>query len=277
MLKRILLLLGETPSSVSARTYAFALAQQTGAELSGLAGIDLSYIETRMPGVAGGTDWKWRLEEQLRKQADDMRLRLHETFERECIAHHNELDWLSFVGDPLQALQMAVETRDLVITGHDTAFHGNIREQLPEMLSQLLLMPPRPVVVCPDELPKGDDILIAYDGSLPAMRAVQLFALLGIGKARRIHVTSIDTSQELAARRTSGVMGYLHNHGYRVEANPITSTVHPSEVLRIEISDRKIGTLVMGAYGHRGFRELLFGSTTASLVEAPHCALFIYH
>ena len=149
-LKCILLLLGETQASVCARTYAFALAHRTGARLSGLAGIDLSYIEARMPGVAGGTAWKSRLEEQLKKQADDIRRRLHETFERECTSHHMTLDWLSFEGDPIQTLQMAVETRDLVVTGHDTAFHGSIREQLPEMLSQLLLTTPRPVVVCPD-------------------------------------------------------------------------------------------------------------------------------
>jgi nucleotide-binding universal stress UspA family protein len=48
-------------------------------------------------------------------------------------------------------------------------------------------------------------------------------------------------------------------------------------VVRIEVADRKIGTLVMGAYGHRGFRERLFGSTTTQLVENPPCALFLYH
>lgn len=277
MLKRILLLLGETPASVSARTYAFTLAQQTGAGLSGLAGIDLSFIEARMPGVAGGTAWKFRLEEQLRKQADDVRRCLRDAFEQECTAHNMAFDWLSFEGDPIKTLHMAAETRDLIITGHDTAFHGNIREQLPEMISQLLLKTPRPVIACPAELANSNEILIAYDGSLPSMRAVQLFTLLGIGQDKRIYVTSIDASQELAARRTSGATGYLRNHGYQVEANPIASDIHPSEVLRIEIADRKINMLVMGAYGHRGFRELLFGSTTTALVEDPRCSLFIYH
>lgn len=173
---------------------------------------------------------------------------------------------------------MAAETRDLIVTGHDTAFHGNMREkQLPEMISQLLLTTPRPVIVCPGELPSGDEILIAYDGSLPSMRAIQLFVLLGIGRDKRIHVTSVNSSQELAARRTSDATGHLRNHGYQVEANPIASDVHPSEVLRIEIADRKIGTLAMRAYCHRGLREFLFGSTTTALVEDPRCALFIYH
>jgi nucleotide-binding universal stress UspA family protein len=33
----------------------------------------------------------------------------------------------------------------------------------------------------------------------------------------------------------------------------------------------------MGAHGHRGFRESLFGSTTTQLVENPPYALFVYH
>jgi nucleotide-binding universal stress UspA family protein len=277
MLKRILLLLGETPSSASARTYGFALAQRSGAGLSGLAGIDVSSIEALMPGVAGGMAWKATAEDRLRQQAAASSRRLHALFREECAAHQMAFDWLSFEGDALQCLQLAAETRDLVVTGHDTAFHGSVRERLPEVLARLLAMTPRPVVVCPDELPNGSDILIAYDGSVPSMRVVQLFSLLGLGQGRRIHVTSIDRSQDVAARRASGAASYLRNHGHEVEASPIASCVSVPDVLRIEIADRKIGTLVMGAFGHRGLREYLFGSKTHALVEDPRCALFIYH
>jgi len=187
------------------------------------------------------------------------------------------LDWLSFEGDPVTTLYLATETRDLVVTGHDTAFRGNVREPLSELVAKLLLMTPRPMVVCPDEISNADEVMIAYDGGLPAMRAVQMFALLGIGEGKRIHVVSIDPSQELTVRRTSGAATYLRAHGYEVEANPVASSVHPADVLKIEIADRKVGTLVMGAYGHRGFREILFGSTTSALVEDPPCPIFIYH
>ncbi len=109
------------------------------------------------------------------------------------------------------------------------------------------------------------------------MRAVQIFALLGLGAGRCIHVTSINADNEVAVRRIGGVVRYLRSHGYETEATPIATRMHPAEVVRIEVADRKIGTLVMGAYGHRGFRERLFGSTTTQLVESPPCALFLYH
>lgn len=277
MLKRILVLLGETSSSASARQYAFRLAQTTKAEVAGLAGVDLTYIDAPMPGAIGTTAYKVRLEEQLKKQADDARQRLHDIFELECRAQRVPFEWLSFNGDPIGEILLAAEIRDLVITGHDTTFRGKAHEQLSEILAKLLLMTPRPVIICPDEISTAAEILIAYDGSVAAMRAVQMFALLGVGQGKRLHVTSIDASQELAGRRADAAATYLRSHGYEIEANPIASRVRPAAVLSNEIADRKIGTIVMGAYGHRGFRKFLFGSTTSALVENPPCALFAYH
>lgn len=277
MLKRILVLLGETPSSLSARQYAFGLAQDHDAEIAGLSGIDLSYIERPMLGGIGTTTYQIRLEEQLKRQAEDVRARLHDAYECECQASHVPFEWLAFEGEPLATLLLATETRDLIVTGHDTAFQGNVHEPLAEMLAKLFSITPRPVITCGNETPSGRDILVAYDGSLPAMRALQIFALLALGRGRDVHVTSIDADGELAARRVAGAVSYLSSHGCDVEASPIATKMHPSEVLRVEIADRKIATLVMGAYGHRGLGERLFGSTTTELAENPPCALFIYH
>ena len=277
MVKRILVLLGETRASIAARQYAFRLAQDENAGLTGLAGVDLSYIEAPMLGGIGTSAYKARLEELLKKQAEDACARLHDIYEEECKACNVPFEWVRFDGDPIGTYYLATENCDLVVTGHDTAFQGNVHEQLAEMLTKLLLMTPRPVIVCGDETPISRDVLIAYDGSVPAMRAVQIFALLGLGAGRCIHVTSINADNEVAVRRIGGVVRYLRSHGYETEATPIATRMHPAEVVRIEVADRKIGTLVMGAYGHRGFRERLFGSTTTQLVESPPCALFLYH
>ena len=187
------------------------------------------------------------------------------------------LGWLAFEGDPLTSLYLATETRDLVIAGHDTAFHGKLREVLPEMLAQLIMSSPRPTILCPDKPSAGRDILIAYDGSLPSMRAVQIFALLGISAGSCIVVTAVDVDQELAARKANGAAAYLESHDLNVVTNPITTRAAPAEVIRAEVADRDIGTIVMGAYGHKGWREIFFGSTTRSLAEDPPAALFIYH
>jgi nucleotide-binding universal stress UspA family protein len=275
MLRRILVLVGETASSASARQYAFGLAQRTGAEIAGLAGVD--FVPERMPGAIGSAFYRHSLDTRLRMQALDVRSHLRDVFESECRARNIPLSWLAFEGDSLSALYLAAETRDMVIAGHDTAFRSAEPGLLSEMLAGLVRVSPRPVVVCPGNPPKGDRILIAYDGTAPSMRAVQIFALLGIGQGQPIDVISIDENQELAARRSSGVAGYLRAHGHIVEENPVASRADPADVLRTEVANRMAGTLVIGAYGQRGFAEMLFGSATRNLIEDPPCALLIYH
>lgn len=277
MLKRILLLLGETKSSASARDYALTLAETKKARLVGLGGIDLDDVEAPMIGGIGTAALQAGIERQFMAEARESCRRLHNHFEQDCKERGLPFEWLSFQGDPIEPLCLASETCDLVVTGHDTAFSANISSPLSEMLGSLLQMTPRPVIVCPDELAASEDILVAYDGSVPAMRALQLFTLLGIGEGKRILVASIDASKDLAGRRAAGAANYFQLHGFTAEPHPLESGENPADVLAQEVTTRRIGTLVMGAYGHGGWRSLLFGSTTSTLAETPPCALFLYH
>jgi len=54
------------------------------------------------------------------------------------------------------------------------------------MLPKLLLTPPRPIIICSDGVSAADSILIADDGSLTRMRAVQMIAPLQIGLGQLI-------------------------------------------------------------------------------------------
>ncbi|MGE4373250.1 MAG: universal stress protein [Xanthobacter sp.] len=280
MLRRLLVLLGESAPSVAARKYAFRLASESDRmQLAGLAGIDLVSLHVPTLGRAGAASIQARLEEDLRQQSEELRQRLHETYQRECARHGMPFEWLTFEGDPDEALLLAAETRDLLIAGHDITFEARVGQPLSEMLSRLLAVTPRPVVVCGDHVPEQGTVLVAYDGSLPAMRALQMFTLIGLGHGigESVRVLSTHTSEEEAARRAEGAVSYLHLHGIDAEALPVATRADPTSVIRSEVANQKARTLVMGCYGRRGWRQMLFGSTTGKLVENPPCALFIYH
>jgi nucleotide-binding universal stress UspA family protein len=277
MLRKILLLLGETPSSVSARRYAIDLAASRKAQLTGFTAIDTSIAERPMPGRIGAASYSAAMQTKVKGQAEGMRKRLNDIFARECAGKDIQFESSTFEGDPLESVIAAVEGCDLVITGHDTGFRGGVRERPSELVMDLLMMMPRPLIIASDELEAGDGVMVAYDGSPPAMRAVQIFALLGLGLDQRVHVVSSNASRDLAARRVSAASGYLVGHGYQIERLPVVSDANPAKALSKEIFDRNIRTMVMGAFGQRGFRQLLFGSTTRALLENPPCALFVYH
>ena len=212
MLKRILLLLDDTPASLVARRYATDLAKAMDAEVAGFAGVDLVSIETPMAGGVGTSAYKFQLEEQLKKQAEDIRNQQHDTYEQECKAQGLTFEWFAFEGDPVGSLNLAAETCDLIITGHDTGFQGNAHERFAEALAKMLMMTPRPMLVCGDELSAAQSVLVAYDGSLPAMRALQMFTLLGLGRGQ--------TYSPYLDRRRQGVRGAPDKRGMPLSAQP---------------------------------------------------------
>ncbi len=71
------------------------------------------------------------------------------------------------------------------------------------------------------------------------------------------------------------LLNYLKGHEYQAEAHPIASERTPPNCcgMRLPI---EISTLFMGAYGRRGWREFLFGSTRIPLYGAA-LRLFLYH
>ncbi|WP_158668894.1 universal stress protein [Bradyrhizobium guangdongense] len=274
---RVLLLLGETESSLCARELAFDLARSGGALVTGLSGIDLSSLTVPMIGGIGASAYQVKLEEIRGRQARENDARIHASYGEACDARGLEFSWLSFEGDAPEVFRAACETRDLIVTGHDTTFSVDRPASLPELLSNLLLLSPRPIVVCGVEYRRPSDVLVAYDGSLPAMRALQMYVLLGLWREARVHVTSIATESELATRRAHAAAEFLRGHDVDCTIVPIEATVDPSEAIRIEVIDRNIGLLVMGAFGHRGWSNALFGSTTRRLAERPPCPLFLFH
>lgn len=278
MLKQILVLMGDTPSSKAARDYACQLGRTTGAGLTGIAGVDLAFIEAPMAGGIGTMAYKRELEQTLKSQAASLKTQLHDSFETECRDRGVEFSWLAFEGEPVPLLNEAAETRDLLVTGYDTAFRGGIREAHSETLSELCRLMPRPVMIAPEALsPHAADILVAYDGSAASMRTLQMFALLGIGRGRRVHVVAIDYDEPRAVRHAAAAAAYLKAHDFETVAVPVASYGVPAEILRRQVVERNIGLLVMGAYGSRGWAEFLFGSTTRELTGNPPCMLFLYH
>ncbi|MGZ5916313.1 MAG: hypothetical protein ACXWJ4_03170 [Methyloceanibacter sp.] len=92
---------------------------------------------------------------------------------------------------------------------------------------------------------------------------------LALRHDRLIQIVSIDSDAGLASQRAGRAAKYVRTHGYQVNEIPIASSARPAQALRSEIANRRIRTAIMGAYGHRGLRERLFGSTTSALVEIP--------
>jgi hypothetical protein len=99
-------------------------AEEHGVVLSYVAGVDLSCIETPMPGRVGGSAYKRDMEVGLRRKAKAVQRRLLAQFEKECSARNLSCVATSFEGDPVVEILTASALNDLLIVGHDIAFCG---------------------------------------------------------------------------------------------------------------------------------------------------------
>ena len=140
---------------------------------------------------------------------------------------------------------------------------------LKEGARALLVVPESPA---PDEGP----VLVGYDGSLPAMRALQLFALLGLAEGAPVTVLSADPDAAEAARLAAEGASYLRRHGLAVEERAVADG-GGAALLLAEATAMQARLLVVGAFGTGTLRALLVGSTTRRLLRDAPCAVFIQH
>jgi nucleotide-binding universal stress UspA family protein len=118
---------------------------------------------------------------------------------------------------------------------------------------------------------------VAYDGSLPAMRALQLFALLGLAEGSPVTLLTAREETEEAARLAAEGAAYLRTHGLSVREWAVAGA-HPAELLLAEARMQDARLLVMGAFGRTGLRAWFAGggATHPLLRDAP-CPVFVHH
>jgi nucleotide-binding universal stress UspA family protein len=145
------------------------------------------------------------------------------------------------------------------------------------LVERLLFGSGRPVLVCPEELAADlsvafDDVLIAWDHSAPAARAVAdaLPLLQAAARVRIITATDGQTPREVSSG--SALVAHLAEHG--IEAEFETVKLDGSSVGKVfEAYARSHGTdlLVMGAYGHSRLSEIVWGGATKTVIGRPPC------
>jgi hypothetical protein len=91
-----------------------------------------------------------------------------------------------------------------------------------------------------------------------------------VGKGRpRTHV--IGSSARLGTvpqRLLSVARAFLERYGVDVDIDAVGSSDHPADVLSKRAAEIAARMLVMGAFGHRGIREVLFGLSTRRRFDA---------
>jgi nucleotide-binding universal stress UspA family protein len=202
------------------------------------------------------------LEERLRQQLEDA-LATAEVSYRVHVAS-------SFVMNPAELATVHARYCDLVVFGR-IAGATRVRER--GDFATLLFHTGRPVLVAPPVKPReGFDApaLVAWKPSREASRAVH-DALPLLQQASSVRVLSVQpASGEFEHGQLVGadIGAALAQHGLRVEtAQCATDPGGVGATLLRDAREQGCGLLVAGGYGHRRWREYVFGGATFDLFE----------
>jgi nucleotide-binding universal stress UspA family protein len=146
-----------------------------------------------------------------------------------------------------------------------------------KIIEQLLFQSGRPILLCPEEraaeLPIAfNDVLIAWDHSAPAARAVAdaLPVLQSADTVRIITATDDSTADEM--RSGADLVAHLAEHGIKASFEAVKiggSSI--GKVFEAYVRAHAIDLLVMGGYGRSRLSEIMWGGATKTVIGQPPC------
>ena len=175
---------------------------------------------------------------------------------------------------------------DLIVAGQDDPKDPDsyLGDFFPE---NLVLSCGRPVLLVPNagnERSTGGRVLVAWDGSREATRAVHdaLPFLRAAASTTILTVNGMHAGRDDDERiRLPGadIATVLARHGVQVEVADTETGAGGSvgEVLLSQVADGGVDLLVMGAYGHARWRELMMGGATRTILKSMTVPVLMSH
>jgi nucleotide-binding universal stress UspA family protein len=251
--------------------------QKSGGMLVGLGVIDVPSIASPTATPLGALHFA---ENYVEAQLTQERNRVEQFLSRfsiRCAEAGIPCRVLEEEGSPEATLLREAQRYDLVLLGRQTYFQFESVDQPDNTLTEVLKNSPRPIVTVPSTLPKGESVVIAYDGSLQASRALYTFWASGVGSERELHIVSVDSDHTQAALKAQYASEFLHAHKLEAQRHVVKSNGHAGEEILKKLRELNAGMLVMGAYGQMRLREFFIGSVTRHLLKHSPAPIFVTH
>ena len=279
MSNRIVVGLDGSPSSEQAFRLALRRIKNFHGVMVGFAVVDQPSIEHIAAGAQPGafelTDRSVSVVvEQAKKRAQN----LIAAFRTRCEEEGVEFEDVIYSGAPHEGLQEEAKTSDIIVVGMHTYFYHSEIEDSFHTLGQLLKHPVCPVIAVPETMEQlPENIIIAYDGSAGAARAMKAFVHITPNLPTEYHVSLLCVSHEFIEIKyhLEKAAHYLRSHN--IDPSIIVRDGTPSQVILELAKELHPAIVTLGSPLYKGLGERLFGSTTESIIKAATTPIFVYH
>lgn len=277
-MRSILVGLDGSDDCLSAIEHGISWAQRFDCLLVGIGVVDEPAIRGSQPKGKVSPSYQAAYDRLL----TDTRHEVEQALERFAIRCSNEqvsFKLLEDEGQPCERILTELQRYDLLILGCRTHFRHASGQHPCHTLQDVLRDASRPVVVAPKSLATGPrkGVVVAYDGSVQAARALHAFLATGIASIGPIHIVTIhpDSSVE-AARVADRAVEFLRFHNIDADRVPIVGDSAGRRFLNYAL-ENNAELLVMGAYGQAKVKEFFFGSATCTALKESSVPLFLFH
>jgi nucleotide-binding universal stress UspA family protein len=163
---------------------------------------------------------------------------------------------------------------DLVVLGRSERV---VNEPHSDTIEETLIRSGRPVLLAPAKPPEklGETIALGWNGSPESVHALSASLPL-LEKARNVILITVG---DAADEEALPLLDYLAVHALAATHRKVLPVkgLGAGEQLLAEARDKGADLLVMGGYGHRPWRETLFGGATRQIVETSILPILLMH
>jgi nucleotide-binding universal stress UspA family protein len=183
--------------------------------------------------------------------------------------------------EPEGGLALQARYCDLVVVGQTDPdeLSPNVISDLPEYV---MLNCARPVLIVPYAgkfQQVGNNVLIAWDGSIEATRAVT-HAIPLLQHAANVSVVlfnAVAGSAEHGEQPGADIALYLARYGVKVDVQEQRTDIDIGNALLSLAADNNNDLIVMGGYGHTRLREVLLGGVTLTVLKTMTAPVLMAH
>ena len=134
----------------------------------------------------------------------------------------------------------------------------------------------KPVLITPSEYKPFRKMLVAYDGSSFADKALRSGAEIAQAMKLPVTVVCVAEKKDDALQILSTASAILKDDKLTVDTVAKGGSDHAGGILEVcNDEDSKFDILVMGAYGHSRLREMILGSNTVRVMRSTNCSILL--
>ncbi|WP_449043446.1 universal stress protein [Paracoccus versutus] len=176
-------------------------------------------------------------------------------------------------GDMIEVVAEVEADAGMIMIGKRGEAADFAKGHLGSNLERIVRASHKPVLVASRAFRPVSKVLVAYDGGVSAMKAVDHIARNPLFRDLEIHLVTVGTSTQKAQKELADAKASLKTAG--IEAQTSVLPGQPESSLAKLMDEMQFDMLVMGAYGHSRIRSLIIGSTTTAMIRSCKVPVFL--